>query len=327
MAELPAVSIVICTYNRPVALQRLIDNCLKQASPAGLPFEIIIADNSPTGYAQALVQTFTHAHAPVRWIQASPANISIARNHGIAAAQAQIIAFLDDDMTIETGWLDQIYATLQHSGADIALSSVTPVTDKPPPAWYPGIDRFTRVLDMPDATPLSTRSKGGTFGIALATSASLWRRARCFTDAAPFDPDFGHSGGEDLDLFMRLENRQCVTVWCGSAHAREWVPAERLQFSYLFLRAFSGGQVFAAATIHNARRPRMTAVSLSLRGAGQCLAGALLVPAYCAKGLVRGRCLTPQLAHLLFRIAGAAGKCTWFRKVPLYRLEKPSQSG
>ena len=100
MTEQPTVSIVICTYNRPVALQRLIDNCLRQASPAGLPFEIIIADNSPTGYAQALVETFAHAPTPVRWIQAHPANISIARNHGIAAAQAQTIAFLDDDMTI-----------------------------------------------------------------------------------------------------------------------------------------------------------------------------------------------------------------------------------
>lgn len=324
MTKTPLISIVICTFNRPESLKRLIDTCIAHASPNGLGFEIVISDNSPSGYASDIVKRYEGQSVPVRHVDAQPANISIARNRGIAAAKTDIIAFLDDDVTIEAGWLDQMYATLDASGADCALSAVSARPAEKPPAWDKESRQFVRAWPMPDGTPIPLGKRGGS-PVTLSTNASMWRRKRCFKGTAPFDPTFGKSGGEDLDLFLRLRREGLRIVWCGSASVFEWVPANRMRFGYLFLRAFSGGQVFAAAVIHNADHVWQPASELMLRGLLQCLGGCLLLLFQAVPYVIRGARLTPDLATLMLKMAGAAGKCFWFYKIPLYPMEAASQ--
>lgn len=318
------VSIVICTFNRPESLARLIENCIGQASPGGVSFEVIVSDNSPSGYARSIVDRYAGESVPVRYVSAHPANISIARNKGIAAATADVIAFLDDDFTIETGWLDLIYATLQENGADCALSSVMAKPEEKPPAWDDQTRQFSRAWPMPDGTPI-TLERGDSFPITVGTGGSIWVRQKCFQRPAPFDPAFGESGGEDLDFFIRIQKQGSLIVWCGSAVVFEWVPAHRMRFRYLLLRAFSGGQAFAAAVIHNADRAWLSAIRLMLRGLLQCTGGSVLLLLHGIPYAIRGCSLTPALAILLFKMAGAAGKCFWFYKIPLYPIEAAGQ--
>lgn len=324
MTKTPLISIVICTFNRPLSLTRLIDTCIVHASPNGLRFEIVIADNSPSGYGRDIVKRYEGQSVTVRYVSAQPANISIARNQGIAAAQSDIIAFLDDDVTIEAGWLDRMYATLDTSGADCALSAVSARPAEKPPAWDEECRQFVRSWPMPDGTPIPFERGGGS-PVTVSTNASIWKRRKCFKDTAPFDPTFGKSGGEDLDLFLRLRREGLCIAWCGSAVVFEWVPANRMRFRYLFLRAFSGGQVFAAAVIHNADHSRLSALGLMLRGLLQCIGGCLLLLSHIVPYFMHGTRLTPALATLLLKMAGAAGKCFWFYKIPLYSIEAASQ--
>jgi glycosyltransferase involved in cell wall biosynthesis len=96
----PEASIVICTFDRPCALADALRSCVRGAMPGGLTREIIVADNSRDGYAEYVVRAVaaeTGTDIPLRSVRASPPNISIARNAGIAAARAPVIAFLDDD--------------------------------------------------------------------------------------------------------------------------------------------------------------------------------------------------------------------------------------
>ncbi|MFW7266624.1 glycosyltransferase family 2 protein [Gluconacetobacter sp. Hr-1-5] len=324
MTETPLISIVICTFNRPQSLTRLIDACIAHASPNGLHFEIVIADNSPSGYGSDIVKRYEGQPVPVRYVSAQPANISIARNRGIATAKADIIAFLDDDVTIDAGWLDRMYATLDASGADCALSAVSARPAEKPPVWDEECRQFVRSWPMSDGTPIPLGRSGGC-PVTVSTNASIWKRWRCFKGAAPFDPTFGKSGGEDLDLFLRLRREGLRIVWCGSAVVFEWVPANRMRFRYLFLRAFSGGQVFAAAVIHNTDHAGGAALGLMLRGLLQCVGGCLLLLSHVVPYVMRGTHLTPALATLLLKMAGAAGKCFWFYKIPLYPIEAASQ--
>ena len=66
-------------------------------------------------------------------------------------------------------------------------------------------------------------------------------------DAEIFDPAFGKGGGEDYDLFCRLQRRGRRFVWLPEAAAREFVPASRCERAYLRRRFYAGGQAFAAA--------------------------------------------------------------------------------
>jgi succinoglycan biosynthesis protein ExoM len=143
----------------------------------------------------------------------------------------------------------------------------------------------------------------------------MWRAARCFTDALPFDPAFGASGGEDFDLFLRLEARGCRFVWCAESVVAETIPAERSLFWYNVLRAYSGSQAYAAAMIKNASSPLSSGLNIMLRGAVQatylCIYALLLLPFG-----------TARLQQKIILAAQALGKLLWWRKLHLYHVEK-----
>lgn len=170
-----------------------------------------------------------------RYVTTCRQNISIARNQGIKTARADIIAFLDYDTTIEAGWLDKMYATLNKSGADCTLSSISTKLETQAPSWDPDTREFVRDWLMPDNT-LIPLTRTGKAPIVVSTNASIWRRQSCFEADAPFDSDFGLSGGEDVDLFLRLIKQGIKISWCGFAQCYEWVPTSRMQFRYLFPR-------------------------------------------------------------------------------------------
>lgn len=89
-----SISVVIPTYNRPNYLGKAIDSAINQSHP---PIEIIVVDDgSKTNYAEQIVSTYNDK--TIRLIShLQPKGGNAARNTGIAAAQGDLIAFLDDD--------------------------------------------------------------------------------------------------------------------------------------------------------------------------------------------------------------------------------------
>jgi succinoglycan biosynthesis protein ExoM len=297
-------------------LQAAVASCLAHATCRGLPFEIIIADNSPEGHAAPLIAQWADQAIAVRRVPAAPPNISIARNAGLRAAHAPLVAFLDDDLEVDPGWLDAFVDTLEQSAADVALGRLRPrFAAGGPPAWDRTASRFNRLLAAPSGTPLVAGGSHRTRGFPMTTATSLWRVATCFTDALPFDPAFGASGGEDFDLFLRLEQRGCRFVWCAEAVVTETIPAERTTLWYNLQRAFSGSQAYAAATIKNAPAPWRSGADLMLRGAVQAVLlggqALILLPLGGARWQQR-----------LILTAQGLGKVFWWSKLRLYHIEK-----
>ena len=321
----PTASVVICTYNRLQMLQDAVASCLKDASVRGTAFEVVVADNSPSGHARTFAAGLAAEGHAVRWVHATPPNISVARNAGLHAAVAPLVAFMDDDLVLEPGWLDHLLDTLAQSGADVAVGPVRPRFAAGAPMWDPDGSRFTRVLPIPSGTPLIVGGTGRLRAFSISTASSLWRRQSCFTDPAPFDPAFGASGGEDLDLFLRLERRGCRFVWCAEAAVWETIPAGRTALRYQAMRAYSGAQVYTAAFVRHAAAPRRSAANIMARGAVQALAG---IGAVALAGLLRpltGEGGRQRLVRHLLGTASAAGKLFWWRKIPLYHVEKAPQ--
>ena len=317
----PAASVVICTYNRLRMLESAVASCLQNATGRGTAFELVIADNSPSGHAQGLAERLKATGAPVRWVHATPPNISVARNAGLRAAIAPLVAFMDDDLELEPGWLDHLMDVLDQSGADVVLSPVRPRFEGLLPAWDPTGARFTRIMHGVSGAPvMAGGSRRGGGGFVVSTASSLWRVATCFTDPQPFDPAYGVSGGEDLDLFLRLQARGRRFVWCAEAGVWETVPVSRTELGFQAMREFAGAQVYTAVSVRHADRPFMRAMDIMARGAVQTVLGVGAMAVTGAMIPVAG----PQrfVRHLLRTVAGV-GKLAWFRKLPLYHAEKP----
>ena len=97
------VSIVIVSRNRPEALRRCLTG-VGQLQYA--PFEVIVVAD-PAGIAAVRDLPFTDA---LKLVNFDTANISVARNLGIAQAAGEVVAFIDDDAVPEPQWLRHLMA-------------------------------------------------------------------------------------------------------------------------------------------------------------------------------------------------------------------------
>lgn len=307
-------------------LEAAIKSCLANATRRGLDYEIVVADNSVAGHATGVIEKIGATAVPIRRIAASPPNISIARNAGVHAAYAPLIAFVDDDTEVGAGWLDHLMDALQSSGADIAVGPICAKFVDKPPQWDMCGKMFSRSLPEPTGTLIPLMGPKRPRDFAIGTSNSLWRAETSFTDAEPFDPWFGASGGEDTDLFLRVARRGLKAVWCSEALVWEAVPASRTSFSNQILRMFSFGQGYAAANIKNADSGFARGASIMMRGAVQAVGfGLLLVPFGVLKllGVRQGDRLFKSTA---LKASVGLGKAFWWRRLSYYHLGNSHQT-
>lgn len=322
MSRTPAVSVVVCTYNRPLLLEATLRSCLANATRHDLPYEIVIADNSPSGHASAVVAKLLSAEAPIRCVPCHPPNISIARNAGLRAAQAPLVAFLDDDLEVEPGWLDALHATITGTGADGVIGGLVPVFyGGAPPDWDPSASRFTRVCGLPDGAPIAPEGLLRPAGVTFATANSIWRAATCFTDEEPYAPRFGVSGGEDFDLSLRLHRRGRSFAWCAAPPVRETIPLQRQDLRYQLRRAFSGGQVYASVVIHNAPAKFAAALPVMAAGLAQGVVHGLVALACWPAGRFSAAARLVAARQGVAALSGF-GKLMWWRLVRLYHTER-----
>lgn len=117
----PTLSVVVCTRDRPDALSRCLASILA-CDPA--PDEIVVVDNAPsTAKARAVCERLPQ----VRYVLEPRPGLSHARNTGVTAANAEIVAFTDDDVEVATNWV----AGLRAGFGDPRVASVTgPVLPK-----------------------------------------------------------------------------------------------------------------------------------------------------------------------------------------------------
>ncbi|MFT8420075.1 MAG: glycosyltransferase [Gluconacetobacter sp.] len=318
MAAVPDISIVICTVDRRELLLKAIRSCIAQASPTGPTFEIIIVDNSAKGTTRDLRTFFQSASIPLHWVEAHPANIAVARNAGISASSGGAVAFLDDDEEAGPDWLAHLFSIMQETGADAVVGAVRPNPAVQPPSWDPDASIFGRQWDRKDGTPVFPAGPNKTRAFSIGTGNSLWRRKTCFTDQSVFDERFGLSGGEDIDLFQRLYRRGRRFVWCGSGYVYEYVPQNRMTLRHLAERSYCGGQIYAVTTIRNARSAYLAVLHLSIQGLLQSITCLFALPGAAAESLWAKKGTSPRLAMLIFKLAAAVGKITWFKRHALY---------
>ncbi len=126
-AAAPRVSVIIPHLNTPESLAR----CLKSVVGQGLDHgasQIIVVDNGSTTPLDAVEAAFPQ----VRFLHEPDPGPGLARNRGIAAALAPVLAFIDADCRAGRGWLqaavDAVEADPQRAivGGDIRIDFVDP---------------------------------------------------------------------------------------------------------------------------------------------------------------------------------------------------------
>ena len=89
------LSVIICTYNRADFLKLLLESLITQTLSKD-KFEIIVIDDGSSDKTREIVESFYSVY-PVKYFYQNNAGLASARNHGIFAAQGDIVLLLDDD--------------------------------------------------------------------------------------------------------------------------------------------------------------------------------------------------------------------------------------
>ena len=112
------LSIVIATRNRPQLLERALGEAARFARATD---EIIVVDSAS---APGIVERIVESHPGVRLARLEVPGTSRARNAGLELATRDLVAFIDDDCLIQSGWPDAVEGSLSDDGVGFATGRV-----------------------------------------------------------------------------------------------------------------------------------------------------------------------------------------------------------
>jgi glycosyltransferase involved in cell wall biosynthesis len=228
----PAVSVVLCTFNRSALLVRAIEALLHQ-KPGTPSYEVVIVDNKSTDDTREIVERFLPS-AVVRYEFEERPGLSFARNHGVARARADILAFTDDDVRVDTGWIESIAQTFQERPAiEMAGGKVRPEWEESPPSWLAAtgtgplalVDYGDRPFEIGAARPVCL------------IGANVAVRRRAFDRVGGFSTRLqrvgeGIGSTEDHDFQVRVIASGGTACYEPRITVRAVVPRERLSKRY-----------------------------------------------------------------------------------------------
>lgn len=292
------IDVCICTFRRPHITETMASVAAAQVPP-GARLRLVIIDNDDTPTAQERVTAMAaNIDLPVQYLHAPGANISIARNAALDAAQdADWIAFLDDDEVVEPHWLTALVARQAETNADAVFGHARALYDETAPRWMVEGD-FHSQYAHPRGDEIET---GHTCNVLMRLRDMPWAEER-------FDLARGRSGGEDTEFFFRLRNLGARYAIAEDSFALEAVPPGRATLSWLVNRRFRIGQSYAAVA-----QSGMARVTLFVSAA--------MKSAYCALRAVLALFNPGGRAFWMLRgtmHAGVCAGCLRLRQATLY---------
>ncbi len=200
------VSVVVATRDRPESLERALTSLLACRGS----FEVIVVDNAPSDDATAQVIERL-ADARLRYVRMAEPGLSRARNLGASLAQGKVLAFTDDDVRVDAGWivaLDRAFTLGPDIGVVTGMVPAGELATEEQAHFEARLEWSTRCQPAEfHLPPRRTDPLFPYFDGNLGTGANLAVRTRSFAALGGFDEALGAGtparGGADLDLLAR----------------------------------------------------------------------------------------------------------------------------
>lgn len=181
MAE-PAVSVVVPVYNDPDGVAATVESVRPELADDA---ELVVVDNASTDDTAAVVADLAEGDDRISLVHETDVQSSYAaRNRGIAATSGDLLVFLDADVTVPAGWLADLRAFVEASGADYVGCDVEVYV---PEGADSTVARYDAATGFPVAYYLREK--------AYAPTCCLAVRRAVIEDVGPFDASLV-SGGD-----------------------------------------------------------------------------------------------------------------------------------
>lgn len=229
------VSVVVCTHNRAYYLANTLASLSAQSLPEMVGWEVLVLDNNSTDKTREIAEDFCRAFpGRFRYLFEGRQGKSHAMNRGIREARGDVIAFTDDDVTLEANWLWNLIADL-HCGKWVGAGGRTfPEKGFVPPKWLPLKRKYAlaplAIFDRGDSMGELTEAP---FGNNMAFQKAIFERyGGIRTDLGPCSGSFRPQMSEDSEFGNRLLAAGEKFVYRPDAIVYHAVPSERVQKRY-----------------------------------------------------------------------------------------------
>jgi glucosyl-dolichyl phosphate glucuronosyltransferase len=233
------VSLIICTYNRAVLLEKCLESLVKQQfSPDA--FEAIIIDNNSNDTTIDAVSKFKGKIENFKYVFETSQGLSYARNRGCKEAAAEYLIYLDDDAIAPPEYLTNVAGIIKEHAPDIMGGPVYPYYTTPKPRWFKDEYEIRKYAERSGFSATAAVS-GGNFII----------RKKLLENLGGFDVDLGMKGGkmglgEERKVLEQYraatppgEQKVYYALECFITHH---VPPEKMKLRYVMKRAYLAGK-------------------------------------------------------------------------------------
>ncbi len=237
-------TVAICSHNNGAVLDKSLASLVNLKCGLEDDYEILVINNASTDRTEEVITSYLPRLSPrLRSVFEPELGLSSARNRALRDARGEIVAFLDDDVVVDSDWLIAVSETFSSYSADVVGGRSYLIYPCEKPVWfYNGLENFLSKLDYGNV-PLDNTTKE-LFGLNFSV------RKRLAMEVGGFNPTLGRRGklllsGEEKDFQKRVLAHGGKCVYQPEAIVGHMVSLERMRKDWflkrIFFQALSGG--------------------------------------------------------------------------------------
>ena len=231
----PEISVVVCTRDRAESLELTLASL--RPAPPSITWELLVVDNASEDDTQERLRRIQSTfHCELRILFEPEAGLAKARNLALREARAEVLLFLDDDVTCEPGLVEAHVAAFKDPTVVATGGRVAPRLPENTPQW------FRDETGAQSGGPTARYDFGDTPGEIgleiqpLPVGANFAIRRNAARENGGFNEALGWGPsaipGEETQLLDKLASDKGRILYVPDATVHHRIPPERTTFAY-----------------------------------------------------------------------------------------------
>lgn len=243
------LAVVVCTYNRSASLIETLRSIYACGYSGDTVVDVLVVANNCTDDTLARLADFRAAHPrnnlAIDWIEEPRAGKSYALNAAIAHTTHEVLCFIDDDQTVEPGFLTALQAGIdQYPEAAIYCGRIWPAWDGSEPGWVHTEGEYAIPIRPFPEFDLGPESRVLAPGERLPSGGNIAVRRAVFETTGTFSVELGPTGhnlagGEDHDFLKRAVAQKFTLRYLPAMRQLHAIDPTRMSTGYTLRKSFS----------------------------------------------------------------------------------------